>query len=497
MACDPKYIGYNDLKITICDDTVVSNVNTLGIPPSDCGAYLQSLSITSGSTAASEAETLGCSGSVSLVDYNNYLFNRLVKEYRKAREANSNPFVKICIELWCFTGYKKFIGHVKEWHLSFSGGAPTINMEWAALTPSTKINGPIPDSVFFSPSQLVMYAQKKLPDTKLDFVFVTPEGKRVSVKDMNGDKSRLDDYIKFINSSLHFSSNLVRDPTGNILVDIYKVVCDNSVTTQGKPIVGLMSEVKDSPESEKELYYRVEVADPAEGTGERTTETDTLSSLVFVQNGNFKPYVTSSELENKIVIPLTSLSVDLDLKNVALSSSIVDGPNGTLIYKNGTVAGSTNAKSEVVKSTSNTSTSSDAIEISFTCANVACFVCNNKGSRVCLQTYDENGNPIDYLCRKNLVIRSANYRFDGPVITADVKCTAVFGTNDITQTSAPGISSKEALKETLATASTAVKNLLNNPDLLKQFLIDNNMSWSEFYDEITTPTRTADGKILL
>lgn len=432
MPCDPKYIGYNELSVLIGekDPIAVSNVNTLGLPPKDCGSYLQSLTINSAAVSHDGVDGFGCTGSVTLIDYKNYVFHYLVTLYNDyaKQQGGDSPFVPITITIKCFTGERKFKGNISEWKWDFRGNIATIQLEWIALTPSTEIKKPFAPGTFTKPSALLKYVQDRLP--KIQFPIKFNDGS----KEMKG-VDEIDNYIQFIDGYLTFNHECLPN-TGNALIDVYIYVCNNVTTSDGKPVVGTISD--------DGTYYKVESAVATDNASCKDENSDTVASLVFVQNGNHAPYVSNKDLDNKIPIPLTSFSVELNLANVAISNNITKTKNGVFVIGNQCSGTAVNADKADINSKAAVNTSGDSMIISFGCYNVACFSCNNSNSRISIIVYDEDGDKVDYLTKNNLIVQSVSYDLSGPVIRADVKCTAEFGNVENTPDEATGISKTEA-----------------------------------------------------
>lgn len=435
MSCDPKYIGYNDLKVTLCDKLEVSKVNTLGLPPPDCGAYLQSLKINSAvASQGNNGDSIGCTGDFTLIDYKHHVLNTLIEHYN-ANAKGGNPFCPVKIELNCFTGPKLFEGNVEEWGWSFSGAVATINVKWKQLTPSSAPKEPLPPGTFLKPSQLISYVIGKLGiDQPLEFKFID------GTNEISG--SNIDGALKFIGDKLTFTPEHLPN-TGNVLIDIYIYVCNNVTASDGSPVVGTISE--------DGKYYKVVKSGPANGDARKTVETDTISELVFVQNGNQTPYVTNSS--GKISIPMTSFSIDLDLKCLPTSNSITKTKNGTFVAGNQSSGTAVDAEKANVQSKGKAKTDGNCMEVSFSCYNVACFACNNSNARISIVVYDEDGIEIDFLKLDNLIAQSVTYDLSGPVIKADVKCTAKIGKDDKSgdsdnkQAAAPALNAADVSKD--------------------------------------------------
>ena len=149
----PEFINYNEVIVEI-DGYRISNVNTAGIPSNQCGAHLQSFTITGAAYEADSTSSLGCKGSLSIIDYKYAVFNLLVNHWKKYNSGNSNstnnnvntiksnagqegtvglfPSIKLTIN--CFTGERNWSGVITKWEMSFTGGAPRIDIDWGVYS---------------------------------------------------------------------------------------------------------------------------------------------------------------------------------------------------------------------------------------------------------------------------------------------------------------------------------------------------------------------------
>ena len=412
---DAEYLGYNKLTVTICDTVVISNINTKGRPPKDCGAYLTSLSINSAPTGDGPDSSIGAQGSIKVIDYKHAVSDALVKHYNDYSVNSGNPCAPVSIELYCFTGKKTFSGYINDWKLNFSGSVAEIDMQWTVVGPSMPPKKPLEPSMFTNPGALISYIQENLSDNdvKYDFVFKDSDGNEFK----NGD---INNAIKFIGGYARLRPEHLNS-TGELLLDIYSFICKSSVTNDGKSIVGQKHIIDDKP------VFSAGSADPLETDTSKNEETDIFSKLVFTFNSNFKPYVECPKLDNKFVIPLTSFSTGLSFKNMSICNSVTKTMNGDIIYSNTKSESSVDSNKTDAENSAKAKTGSDMIEMDFECYNIGHFVCNNLHAPIITRVYDEDGILIDYLSRDNLIVRQVTYDFSGPVIKASVKCSAALG----------------------------------------------------------------------
>ena len=426
-----EFLHYNKLTVTICDNLIISNINTKGRPGADCGAYLTSLDINSAATEQSGTSTIGASGSISAIDYKHAVSNALIKHYNKYSANSGNPCAPVKIELECFTGKKTFEGFITDWKLSFTGSVPEISMTWTVVGTSMPPKAPLEPCMFTKPGALIKYIQDTISDKdeKYDFIFVDSSGKEYVNEDIDNALVFTGGYARLMPEHLN--------STGELLLDVYKFICQSCETKAVNPETGVGNPISATKEIvDKVSAFRVGETAPDKTNPIKNEETNIFADLIFVFNSHLKPYTQCKELDNKYVIPLSSFSCDLDFKSMAQSASIKNTMNGSIVTGTANNGTSVDGNKTDIQIKGNAESSSDAITMSFECYNVGHFVCNNLNAPIATRIYDEDGMLIDYLSRNNLIVKSVKYNFSGPVVKASCECTAAFGASVTSTTTA-------------------------------------------------------------
>ena len=432
MTPQTQYRDYNKVKVTLITNAgnyILSNVNKRGLPnypdEQNGGAHLQSIEITSPTVGTNNPQDMGTTGTVSIVDYQDAVFNILSNHLKAyADKVDSTPkkeyLPKISIEISCFTNSKSYKeAHITDWSMQFSGGTPTLTLNWTTLCPSDEPKEPdaLPkDATYNSPKALIDAVKNAY---KEDIPFVDESG-----KDMTGE-------IKFINNSVVFDLSKLKS-CENKLIDTYNFILSNCTSNDGKILA-----CKDAS-SDKYLVF---IKNPKENA-QKTEEGDICKHLLFVQNGKYKAYeqVQLKDGSQRYVIPMTSFSFNTNMKNLILQSRLLANPNGNVSStSNGNKITSGSAESnEASQESTASNTGNDAISISFECCNVMAFNLNNDSSKIKYDIYNERGQK--HQLSGEGIVRSCKYTISGAVVRASVECTEVFNSCDGKSSPAPATS---------------------------------------------------------
>lgn len=418
----PEYMHYNDVTVRLFGNFTVSAVNTKGLPKPDkdfkeSGAFLTSLKINppevGGILIEGQRNNIGSSGSLSLVDYRNILYNKFIEFSKNTKNNGVCPQLDITVN--CFTSQEVYKGFVKDWKLQFSGGAPTIEIEWEAYgnteNEDTSIYG-----LWRTPSKFLEMAKEKYSNNqKLDFIF-EKAGK---------EDSNIDGILQFINGEANFDLSKVKS-CGNKLVDAYMFLIQNSQTIgdDPKPITGEIKQ--DDP-----TKFIARVKDDHSNAHD-TPNTKICSELIFIQNGKYAAYKTikCSDGISRIVIPMTNFSFETDLANIQLQYDIIGNINGTVASGNigGQTQLATNAAGGKAEAKSDAKSKPSASKISFDCYNVMAFDRNNPNSKIKFEVYNEFGEK--HAVSGEATVTSVSYEISSAVIKATITATKEFNSSE-------------------------------------------------------------------
>ena len=431
-----QYKNYNYVKVTILNDYVVSNVNTAGIPNKNCGAHLSSLTIESPSIGTGDMNNVGAKGSLSLIDWRNSLFDKLVEHASKLSKNDPNNQAELCppieIEIRCFTGVQKYKGSIINWTLNFSGGAPTINIDWTIVTirnPPKVEDGkadPLANGAkYMTPNHFIEKVQEAFKDQTIEkCVF------------MDGDSAddNLDLYLEALDKegfTLDMST-LNNGGTKNHVINCYNYLCKNvKLKDGGGGVVGEVSQTDG-------MMYMIKAKTPS-SNAHKTENSDTNASLRFIQNGSCPEYSLQTDKNNNkyYVIPMTSFDFKIDNSKAVLMYDIIGNINGTVINtNNGTTLTNANQYQNVAEATSNSESTNNSsfTEIEFDCYNVMSFDRNNTDVPISFEVYTESGerHPVS----GQAIVTGVTYDISGAVVKAHVKATKSF--NDLIIRDVPG-----------------------------------------------------------
>lgn len=456
MSLQPQYKTYNEVTVTICNDYVISNINMKGIARPGCQTHLSSLIINPPSIMQNSDTSFGTTGSVTVIDYNNEVFTRLMAFVNEetggkfsptedSQSNTSNPFAPIDIKIECYTGTYSYSGSIKNWSFSFSGSVPTITLEWGVyqLVPTRaqvkefniEVNSLY--GTFKSVDKFIEHAQNTLRQCFSEGEFID------FVYDNNGEliTSGFDDYLQFPlkDDEVFGIGPDTLGKTPNMLINCYLVVANYAVSKVAKvkndkgedmdsfsPVYGEVVDQADHKFVVRPKYAQSNVYD--------SEDSKITDQLVFVQNGSQPAYSTIKVGKNnteKTVIPMTSFRFDLDFSNAILVKDIWGNINGTHAtssdssVSNGTVE-------QTANESANKSAAASKSEIEFECWNVMSFVRGNAGAKIHFLVFDENGNehPLTAKDKGYATVMETSYELSGGVVKARVKATKVFGFED-------------------------------------------------------------------
>lgn len=413
MNLYPEYKDYNKVTVTFLGYTV-SNINTKGPLPGRNidGVQLQSLSIKG--TSLDNAKEIGAGGTLTLLDYKHTLFNILSNNLDKVmkKDDNAKLFADIFIEICCYSGKITFDAHLLKWSLSYNGGASVITIEWSVVSPDTVAHNSV-NGEFYTPEALIYAGQKASTGNNVKFVYV-------------------EDGIEYenlaVSGRIKFGTSVYYDPTklttsGNGLIDVYRAVATNSITSSGDP-----------------LYYTVEgdtfyaySSNPKNSTGVSSAD-KSCNGLVFVQNGRWPAYHKRSD--GKVVIPITSFSADIDSSKMTLKGNMRGNFNGTQVVYNNQVSTQVGGDTSAVQAanTADGSNNNDPVTLKLECYNIMSFAVNNKNETISVEVYDECGVIVPVFSVNNMV-RSVEYDLSGAVVKASIECTNIFNLDETSATS--------------------------------------------------------------
>lgn len=442
-----QYINYNLVRVIICGEYPITNVQTKGLPGEDCGCHLESLTIESEVVGPSNPNSIGAKGTINVVDYKDSVIHKLIGKLRSyldhdpgSDESKTHlPTVQIDIE--CFTGSKRYCGHIENWQLNFVGTTPTLSLQWKSVDPTSVNTVPMPYYSHWSdPVKLI----SKLSQTYHPHIpIVGPDDKEIK----SGS-------LVFINPK-GIDVNMASLPScGNREVDVYFFIAQNS-KFNGKLVTGEYH--KDKEKSKFKLVYR-----QAKENNTKTEDGKVSNKLIFVQNGSYAPY-KSRDVDGKIVIPMTSFNYTLDMNKLVLAKRVIENKNGTMVW--GTYGNQKDnisqpqANSNQKDGTTADASSSSAIEVSFECYNVMTFSMNNLDEKVEYEIYNEFGQK--HITTGRGTVKSLSYSINnGSVVKASVTCTEVFNDpkTDVKNGSQENASNADGISATEAASQAAAED---------------------------------------
>lgn len=435
METFPQYLTYNPATVTINDSYVVTNIQTRGLPEKYCGAHLESIEISSGAVGQDNPDALGTSGSVSLVDFRESVFDTLrgkLTDFLANKDKPNEYLSTISIKICTFTGEKEWFGHITNWQLDFVGTTPTLKLEWTSILPSNKDFENSPDKQEFRSPDAFLDAVKKCNfNPTIDFE--VPAGKTLKFKD--GKQSIKVDLSKLTSC-------------GNRQVDMYNYLLRECVADSGEQVAGQYDD------KTKKFTVKFKGDNDVVSNTEEGRVTD---GIAFVQNGSY-PYYKSSKTKagERLVIPMTSFSYSASMSNLVLETRISNNPNGMTLTP---VAG--NAASREVQpnapatdGTASNAANSEAsgIKVSFDCYNTLTFSMNTPSQPVYYEVYNEFGD-FHIVSGKGTVEQCSFSLGKEGVVKVHVEATEVYGSDEPVNEGGQGSVENPGATETVETAT--------------------------------------------
>lgn len=421
-----QYINYNVARVIICNEYTITNIQTKGLPDKDCGCHLESLDINTSVVGSNNPEDVGAYGSISVIDYKDSVLSKLIntlKTYIAHKNDNdSTPYLPtVQIDVECFTGTKTWKGHILNWQLSFVGTTPSLVMQWKEVVPNTVKTIPMPYYSHWNDPVKLISKLSQLYNPHIPMV--DPDGKEISAGK-----------LKFINENGLDLSMSGLPSCGNREIDIYFIIAQNS-KFNGKLVTG-----KYNKEQNKfSLVYR-----QADENDTKTEDGNVSNKLIFIQNGAYKPY-QARDVDNRIVIPMTSFNFNLDMNKLVLASRVIENKNGTMVL--GTYGEqfntTTQPEAKNVDGSKADAAESGAIEVTFDCYNVMTFSQNNLSEPVEYEIYNEFGQK--HISTGRGTVKSCKYTIgSSSVVKASITCTEIFNSSmtDVQKDSSEKDSSK-------------------------------------------------------
>lgn len=418
----PQYRDYNEVIVTIHFDEayVVSNIHKKY--GQNDNSHLQDLSIEVPSADPKNTTNTGYKGTLSIVDYKNVLFKAFSTYY--TNNKGSKVQIPIEISIKCFTGNKLFVGVIDSWKLKFTGGPPSIDIQWKSI--STFVTSMACNGTYVNPGAFIeaVINQTKGDHSSVKCIYRDPSG-------VDHDVSEFDNLFEFIYPDnigyVLFDASKDTGGSGTLFYAINNFFIHNArLKSDGSQLTSNYEKStfvirKNSPSENK----------PASG------EDDTISKLAFILNGSKPAYYQSQNYcDNRCVIPMTSFSYDIDNTNAILQFAVNGSANATYAIKDGSGVQITNTAPEVASTQQTRSLKSGDtdgnVEISFECYNVVSFRNNDTGAKIYFRLFTEYGeeHPITAGGSNTATVRSVSYSLSDAVIKANVTATMAFNTVD-------------------------------------------------------------------
>lgn len=410
-----QYINYNLVRVIICGEYIITNVQTKGLPGNDCGCHLESLTIESEVVGANNPNFIGAKGTISVIDYKDSVIHKLMGtlvQYINAggqnnTEASKQYLPTVQIDIECFTGSTRYCGHIENWQLNFVGTTPTLVLQWRSVVPTSVETKPMPyNTRWYDPVKLISkLSQTYKPHTPI----VGPDDKEIKPGS-----------LVFINPE-GVDVNMASLPScGNREVDVYFFIAQNS-KFNGKLVTG--EYLKDKEKSKFKLVYR-----QAKENDTKTEEGKISNKLIFVQNGSYSPY-KARDVDGKIVIPMTSFNYTLDMDKLVISRRVIENKNGTMVFSTSGIKPNNvdqpEADSNQKDGTTADASKNSAIEVTFECYNVMTFSKHNIGEQIEYEIYNEFGQK--HITTGRGTVTALTYTISGSsVVKASVTCTEKF-----------------------------------------------------------------------
>lgn len=417
-----EHLRYNHVTVKLVSKTkgeyIISNIQTKGLPGANCECHLKDITIECpiyGGTQTGSVNNaeISASGTVNLIDYKNSVFNFIresIANFIKVKEDQkdlTDYLPQIIIKICCFDGERSWYGNVTKWSTSFTGGVPTLSLEWGVYTSKYKDeagNNNVLNGQYNNPKELIdkiknLY-DKSIPLNGFDG------------NEYNGNNPKL----LFISSPFNVNINNINNSRNKQLSE-YLYVISNCVTDDNK----LLSLKYDDKNNVVQLIYK----DQTDETANKTQ--DPIKKYIFVQNGSYE-YYKPRKSDGKIVIPMSSFNFSADLTNTVLTTKVINNPNGTQVSTTAPNSSDTiktgNATTDATASANETS----AIKLTFECSNIVNFESHLLNSKVEYEIFDEHGKKS--LLSGSGTVTKCTLTVSGAVVKANIECTEVFGTSD-------------------------------------------------------------------
>jgi hypothetical protein len=412
----PEYKDYNEVKVTLMNEYVISNINKKSNVGTIDNVQLQSLTIT-GPKIHNEKH-LSATGQITVADYKHTIYNLLTKhfeDYRKKNTDNTNAaslFPGVKIEIHSYTGSRSYYGNVLEWNMSFNGALSTITINWSSIVPEVRNGNTAPNElgkfvgIFETPYDAIKRAKEVYKYSEIDFIYIY-NNTRYTESDLQSASLLM--FPKPIELDLSAAPS-----TSNRLIDCYNAIVDNAITVEEHPVYG---EVIDNKYIVRPTNMNL--------SAETTDNSRECSDIIFVLNGKYLPY---SQVNGKLVVPLTSFTCNFNFKDQVFRGDINGNFNGTVISDNNGTWLSTESIEGANRVHKQSIDHKFFNEVSFECLNTLCFENYNLDSKVKLEIFDECGNHVHVLSDV-YTITEHEYTIDGAVVKASVKCTNLFSSD--------------------------------------------------------------------
>ena len=423
MATYPQFLTYNPCTVTINGDYTITNIQTKGLPSDGCEAHLESIAIKSAATNADNPNDWGASGTVTVVDYKNAVFNALkgkLKQFLGSEGKDNNFLSTLTIHIDCFTGSRDWFGWITGWTYEFVGTTPSLQLTWTAIPPTGVVNtGNIGNNgEYTQPADLLSDIQKAHPVVSGDVPIVDSSGQDITSK------------LEFKSEKVNYDVSSM-PACSSPLVSGYDFVTQ-SCTVDGKPL----SHGEMVPDENGNVKCVVQYAE-VENNTESTPAGKIISGLIFVQNGSY-PYYKARE-DGKCVIPMTSFNFSTDMTKMVLQSRILNTPNGNIVQNasNGEshqeVAGSDSQAGQ----TAQAATGASGVVVTFECYNVLTFSMNNINEQIQYEVYDEFGK--EHPVTGSGTVTEVSYSLQGGVVKASVTAAEYYNKAETTSSGSSGV----------------------------------------------------------
>lgn len=459
----PEYLSYNPCTVTIKttgEEYVISNILTRGIPSNKPGAHIESLQIKPAAASSNDPDNIGDTGSVTLVDYKDAVFNVLMNQTKDYVESGKDVtyLSHITIKIDCFTGSRTWEGEIKDWSYKFIGTTPAITLNWTSI-PSGRFRDvsklPQVSQAYNTPKELIN-TLKSIFDPAMEIV--------------DADGNDISDRLLFIAPPFGCALGESEHCSNNALVTYYNLIIQNCyLDKSGPPLVGTVEDNKFVVRYAKPEYNITPIKNSA------------VKDLVFVQNGSLKYY--SKSYNDKYVIPTTSFVYNADQANIILQARVFKHINGnshealsgSQAQNKNTTGG--NEGTDKQEEDANAAKGPSGITVSFDCYNVMSFIMNNVTEKVEYVVFNEFGEESVLSGSGTVTEVTYDLSKDG-VVKASITATECFNSAEVDEQGAsytPGepdealLSSDENLSSSsLSNQIDSISNSSNNQDNAKQ-----------------------------